>query len=110
MDTSTADRAALRTLAEALAGMMAGDTDARLMFDRARDLAATGLPLCLDLRPSPTDLERNIDRLGAAIRAQVRMALRRDWTYQPIRHRQLLYLLRGERALLAAMHVREAAE
>lgn len=110
MDTSTADRAALRTLAAALAGMMAGDTDARLMFDRARDLVHTGLPLCLDLRPSPADLERNIDRLSAAIRTQVRMALRRDWCYQPERHRQLLDLLRGERALLEAMQVREAAE
>lgn len=110
MDTFTADRAGLRTLAEALAGMMAGDTDARLMYDRARNLAATGLPLCLDLRPSPTDLERNIDRLSAATRTQVRMALRRDWCYQPERHRQLLDLLRGERALLEALQVKAAAE
>lgn len=109
MDTSTADQAALRTLAAALAGMMAGDTDGRLMFDRARDLAHTGLPLCLELRPSREDLERNIDRLSAAIRTQVRMALRRDWAYQPIRHRQLLDILRGERALLEAMDRRAAA-
>lgn len=103
MDTSTADQAALRTQAAALAGMMAGDTDARRMYDRARDLARTGLPLCLDPVPLRVDLERNIARLSAAIRTQVRMALRRDWTYQPIRHRQLLDLLRAERALLETL-------
>ena len=103
MDTSTADRAALQTQAAALAGMMAGDTDARRMYDRARDLARTGLPLCLDPMPLRVDLERNIARLSAAIRTQVRMALRRDWTYQPIRHRQLLDLVRAERALLETL-------
>lgn len=103
MDTFTADRAALQTQAAALAGMMAGDTDARRMYDRARDLARTGLPLCLDPMPLRVDLERNIARLSAAIRTQVRMALRRDWTYQPIRHRQLLDLVRAERALLETL-------
>ena len=110
MDTFTADRAALQTQAAALAGMMAGDTDARRMYDRARDLARTGLPLCLDPRPLPVDLERNIARLSAAIRVQVQFALRGDWMYDLSRHRQLRHLLAQEQSMLDALSVARAAE
>lgn len=110
MATFTVDQAVLRTQAAALAGMMAGDTDARFTYNRVNDLMRTGLPLCLDPHPLSVDLERNIARLSAAIRVQVRYALRRDWMYDLSRHRQLLDLLRGERALLEPLQVKEAAE
>lgn len=110
MATYTVDEAALLTQAKALAGMMAGDTDARFTYNRVNDLMRTGLPLCLDPNPLPIDLERNIARLSSAIRVQVQFALRGDWMYNLIRHRQLRHLLEQEQAMLAALPVAEAAE
>ena len=41
--------------------------------------------------------------LGRHWDAKLRMALRRDWTYQPIRHRQLLDLLRARARALETL-------
>lgn len=109
MDTYTDAQEALKIQATALAGMMAGDTDARRSYDRANDLRRTGLPLCLTPEPSVTDLERNVARLRVAIRTEHRMAMRRDWCYDPIRHEQLIRLLKGEQALLDALMLARAA-